>query len=189
MKKEWSLIKDEAIVETITNGIPGGKRNLVGRRSSANHTYEWLRAHDFLPHTVPVLKRFERLGGQDIQADKITNEVVPKLRADILNTITANVKNQYNTKKILITPDHKRERAQVRAIYLNQKAIIFLAGQGPDLTSDEKQEILYLNALAERVFNLSKGEADIIIESESKTDEELQLLPDDWEISHPDWTE
>ena len=189
MIQKWSLIKNSEIVETITNGISGGKRNLVGGRSSANHPEEWLLTHDFIPHIAPTIKRFEQLGGQDIQADKVTNLVVPRPRADILDTITNNAKNQYNVKKILITPDHKRERAQVRAIYLNQKAIIFLAGQGSDLTPEEKQEILYLNALAERVFSLSNGEANIIIEAEGKTDEELQALPDDWEATHIEWTE
>jgi len=189
MRQDWSLIKDGQIVETITNGISGGKRNLVGGRSSANHTETHLLANNYLPHVSPMVKRFEQLGAQYVQEDSVTNLVEPKPRVNIIDAITSNVNGLYNIKKQLITPDHKRERAQVRGIYLNQKAIISLAGKGPDLAPEEKQELLYLNALAERVFNLAEGEVNIIIEAEDKTDEELQALPDDWETGHPDWTE
>lgn len=72
MIKKWSLIKDGAIVETITNGISGGKRNLIGGRSSANHTDRWLLDSGWIPHIIPTLTEFERVGEQVILSDMVT---------------------------------------------------------------------------------------------------------------------
>jgi len=189
--KKWSLLnKDKTeIVRTITNGIPRGKRNLVGGRGSANHAEEWLLSSGWLPHVEPVLARFQAKGSEVVELGQISYSTIDLSEPVVRDKISSAVEVQYDLKKILVVPSYKRERAQVRGIYLNQKAIMFLAGKGPDLTLAEKSTLQFLNALAERVLALDDAGAIIKVEADGKTYEELLALPVGWESSHAEWPE
>ena len=188
MSQKWSLIKDGKIVETITNG--DGKFSLVGGRKSGSHSDDWLLNHGYLPHIAPAVKRFQQIGEQEILADRVTNKVVPRPRSEVLANIKSNTEQAYDSKKENITVSRKVIRGLVRAEYLTYKHIQYKDfGVGSPLTAAEKQTMAYLNSLGVRAFDLESAEANIIIEAEEKTDEELQALPDDWESTHPGWTE
>lgn len=182
MAKKWSLIKDGIIAKTITNGIVGGKRNLINGRSSANHTDEWLLSNGWLPHIEPIILWFQVKGEPVVNIDHIGYVVTTKSEAEIDSILEAEIEQIANNKVAEIaSPPEKVDRMLARGIQLERKE------RKSGLDAAEAIEADLLDAVNLDCYSVRKAANDIKIETNALTLGEKTNLPGAWADDHSGW--
>lgn len=182
MAKQWSLIKDGAIVKTITNGISGGKRNLIGGRSSANHGDEWLLVNGYLPHEEPVILWYQVKGDPFVDLNHVGHEVNTKPESEIDTILERDVEVVGNAKVAEIaSPPEKIARMLARGIQLERKE------RKTGLTPSEAIEADLLDAVNLACYNVRKAESDLIIATLAQPIAEKTSLVRTWADDHIGW--
>ena len=182
MIQEWSLIKDGAIVETITNGISGGKRNLVGGRSSANHADGWLLVNGYLPHEEPEILWHQVKGEPFVDLNHAAYVVNSKPEAEIDAILERDVESIGNAKVAEIaSPPEKVARMIARGIQLERKERKF------GLTVEEEIEADFLDAVNLACYNVRKAEMVMIVSTLARPIAEKTSLIRTWAEDNIGW--
>lgn len=183
MEQKWSLIKDGAIVKTITNGISGGKRNLVGGRGSANHTDGWLLVNGWLPHVGPTILWYQVKGEPFVDLNHVGYVVDTRAEAEIDSILERDVELVGNAKVAdIASPPEKIARMLARGIQLERKE------RKTGLDPAEAIEADLLDAVNLACYNVRKAESDLIIATLARPLAEKTSLARTWADDHIGWT-
>lgn len=182
MEKKWSLIKDGAIVKTITNGIVGGKRNVIDGRGSANHSSGWMLVNGWLPHVAPVILWFQIKGEPFADLNHVGYEVLTRSEGKIDSILEAEVEQIANAKVgEIASPAEQIARMLARGIQLERKE------RKTGLDVAEAIEADLLDAVNLACYNVRKAANDIKIETKALTLGEKTNLPGAWAKDHMGW--
>lgn len=182
MRQKWSLIKEGVIAKTITNGISGGKRNLVGGRSSANHSDEWLLVNGYLPHEEPVILWYQVKGVPFVDLNHVGYAVNNKSEAEIDTILERDVESVGNAKVAEIaSPPEKIDRMIARGIQLERKERKY------GLTAEEEVEAALLDAVNLACYNVRKAGMDMIVATLARPLTEKTNLNRTWAEDNIGW--
>jgi hypothetical protein len=147
-----------------------------------------LQGEGYKLYIEPAITRLYTKGDY-IETDTITHEVVGRDDAEVDEILTAEIQAVNNNKTYLLAEPYKREKWQLRHMELSFLNQSWLAGQGPALDQDQRDEWLFIQGLIARFNRLAEAEADIIQEMRAMTPVERLALPVDWAVNHPSWPE